>query len=658
LADDERIAAQVRSQQNRDTLTVMRDENKLSVLLLLEQNKYGAAIAQAFILEKAITAEKNKQVTAIGLAGIAQKALNNTTGFFLGSLKAAQAGLIGLVSKLPAIGAAVAIGASALASIQEGLKYFGLLSDISDENIKKFDTLEETIKTLTKSFETLSKATNINQLFELKTANLTLLIQARQELTAIEEGFAKFEKSATFLDKLWDSIKEGIIGLDSQLEVLTRSRSITLAVQAEEAGGLQNIGIRRQLERETKQRDPAPFSRRVETLTDAELIERNLNTYKNADERAKRSAELQTKINKRTIEEDKAVLANRQDLTSSQLELTKITKDYTNSLVAQVPVIKAQRELLAGLAGSSTGFESLAKYISGFTNELATLTGAELDPALVSLRDKIAEINAQKPAAGSTPEELKTFEEGKQKQIKTALEQAKAEGLVAAQINKTIKSTLELVTASAKSELAIANLNRRLRQISTVESVLGGKTTATETARQRAQAAIADAQDASLRKQLKTLQLFEKATVETTRADLGRTGVSVQSTSSIGLLEELVKLQSDGSTRSEAQNELIYKAIQALGQYVPGIVQTQGALAVSQAGRPSALENNLNLLNASAEAAKRARDTELKNLTTQADATKLVASVLSDVSSDLATVIAVSQARATSDIALKQAEKY
>lgn len=637
LADDERIAGEVRKQQNKDTLAVLRTQNTLTVLKLQEEGKYLRAVSQAYILEQAVTREKNRQVVATGLLGAAQKAVNVTTGAFTGALAAAKVGILGLVSRLPGIGAAVAIIASLGAVLVDELKPFGLLTGIADENNKKFETFSETIKTLGDSLEKLAKAQTLDQAFSLRTASLSLLIESRRELEAINAGFEKFQKSATGLDKFLDRAK-GLVGFDTQADIAASASVEVLAKQAEVQGGLKSLGLRGELQGETYAQSLAQ-GRVVETVTlsDIELLK----AWKESlpeENRLKKIAELQTKINNSSIVEAEAEVARRSDLAASQLELAKTSKDYTNSLIKQVPALKAQRELITGLGAALETSQGAATFLVGYTKEVATITGAELSKNLADLRAKLIAIDI-KPIDPTLPEERQRAEALARSARRAALieKEGSAYQQLTAQVFSVIESTNKLTQASADSERAIAGLNRQLRQISTVESVLGGRTGSTEAARQRAQDSIAKAQQSGLVQQIKTLRLFEQAQVESVRTGLTQgLGRPLAGQDSLALLKELSALKD----LTQEQKVLVANAFKELSNFTPALIQAQTDLAVSQASQPTRLERNLGQLSAREEQAKRTRDSELKNLNTEADALKLTATAFGEVSGDLSTIFA------------------
>lgn len=519
LADKELITGKARMAENIATVAVLKEQRDIKVAQLQHEGKHLQAIKAAYDGQKAISAELKKQADSYGKTGPTQvpSIAVRAASPVIAALKTAGTSLLGLLGRLGTYGAIISL---AIEGTMEFAKALGWMSDTFDKVSNSYDKTKETLSVLSEGLLKLDKAKSLQDIFELKEGQLKLLADAAKQLEDLKINLDEANLKGTWLDKSIDWLKglpivPGKSGQQQYTSALTKTASKMSAT-----GQLNLEPTRKELENLLVNQLPAwaaDSERKVLSSMSFEDLVAKAQEFKDVSPQVQEwlvnlSNEI-SKAGKRSAES----AATMDQASSSQKELTKLTKDYLNNLIPQTIQTRLLAEAGKGLVSSLSNLDAAAESLKGFNDDLFILADYTDEVGIKQLKSAQQALSLWDNALASGEVTQKQADEAK----KRILAEYNSVQLMVDVVFKLRNTAESAALAAINAEVNMAKLNTQLRKLSYAESAFGGPTAATTRTRFDLEAKLIDQEKTALIEQQKYIQSFLKVKTGTINTQLG-----------------------------------------------------------------------------------------------------------------------------------------
>lgn len=661
LVISEELNAKAKLELNRAILAEMAAQRNLRIASLQQEGKYVAAVAEAWNSQKLITAELIKQNNLSGASAV----LARTKGAAVGAFQAVKAAGIGLVSNLGTIGmvvGGVAMLGEAILAVGEKT---GLLTDSFDKVNDKVSSLKDSIKALNEATNKLALSSSFAESFDYMQGQLKLVSESTTKLKEASDALRISSSTATAGDKLIDTLK----GLTPFMKSATQAYAEQFAAVFKSAGAAGTINTEKYRERLVS----ASADQNAQSKSSSEILA-DLIKYQSGSKATQQIlAEIFDDLNDAGKAAQTASLGMEQ-VTASAKELGNVTKDYVNKLLPQTELTKLQSNLLQGFAGSIANMEAAGKFAKAFTTEMAAFArldneaisglvkfNAAMEDVDVKLRKNLSTVLGNSKAA---EDERKKYTAAADQERKALISQYNVNTLLTNSVITVTDQVRSMTNELVNSEKKIALLNRSLRQISAVESIVG-PTRGLETQRQRAESAIAAEEEKAITKQMQTIKTLLNSQLAMAS---NMSGLNLDKSGGIGNLEaisaqmkviaaELPKLGGEELQRKQSELTNLAGTYRDISQLIMAQDALESKLAIAQAKRASKLERDLRMANAAGEQEKNSLEWRISTTAKELELLNVKADTLESLQSGLSVVYAAQKAELTNRNEVLQVEK-
>lgn len=600
LADAEKLGAEAKAAENIATINSLRAQNQLKIVALQHEGKHLAAIRESYLAQKAITLELQKQNSQQGGSKVASTWIGFTGGV-KGVASAAMTAGSSLLGMLGTIGMVVGGAAMLGQALYAAGTHFKLFTNAADKANEALDSLNTIVDTLKISTTKLNTAGSFADIFEFKQGNLKLLSEASDKLKELTTNYINFQLNATRGDKILDGIKKYTPFMTSVDQGY--SKGVANAANTMSKSGLDLTEFKKSLVTEmtklSPNRNKDVEARRYNELPLEDLI--NL-AIKFKGESKGVSDEVDNLISK--LEEQGKVSASAaakmEQVSISVKELGNVSKDFVNKLIPQTELGKLQNQVSQGFMGALENPEAILKFIKALDVELDAIANTDVSSTLIGTKEAFSQLEktlqADMLAAGSDAKAKEAASTKFKEATKALVTNNNVMGLVTKGVLDITEATYNLGTAAISAEKKIANINRSLKVLSSVESITGA-TPAMEKQKMALENKLISVEREALQTQLDQVSRIAKA-----RADMASSATGVNASDLLGergiqnIRSKYIETSNmpDSQAKTDKLRELM-GMYQAISDATIAQTNLRGKLDILEAKRVTTLQAQLRL---------------------------------------------------------------